>query len=55
MTKMLGKKSKYLENLKGFLGEISFFHHFSEVLVAKNCLRLESATLSQSQVTVKAY
>ena len=55
MTKMSGKNPKYLKKLKSFCGEISFFHHFKGVSVAKNCLRLESETLSQSQVTVKTY
>ena len=54
MTKMSGKKSKHLEKLKGFSGEIVFFHLFQGLSVAKNCLRLESATLSQSQVTKKS-
>ena len=44
MTKNSRQESKHLENEKSFWGKIiSIFHHFKELLVAKNCLRTVSA------------
>ena len=42
MIKKSSQKLKYLGNAKSFYGEIkSIFHHFTELSVAKNCLRPE--------------
>ena len=46
MTKKSRQSFKYLKNEKSFQGDVkSIFHHFKRLLVAKNCLRSESAPL----------
>ena len=53
MTKKSRQKFKYLKNEKSLSGEIkSIFVIFKGLSVPKNCLRLESAPLSQTKVVV---
>ena len=45
MAKESRQKLKYLENEKSFWGEISIYHHFKGLSLAKNRLRRENAPL----------
>ena len=52
MIKKSTQKIKYLENKKRFRSEIkSISHYFKGFLIAKNCLRPESALLIRVQST----